>query len=70
MLQSLSMYLSEHEADGVPRDPSLGVEVVQMVHDELRGGRKVGLVELVRNVPAERSKFSSFLFNKRRRRTF
>ena len=45
--------LSEHEADGVPRDPALGVEVVEVVHDELGGGRKVGLVELVGNVPAE-----------------
>ena len=64
MLQSLSMYLSEHEADRVPGDAPLGVEVVEVVHDELGGGGEVGLVELVRHVPAERPELSALLKTK------
>ena len=56
--------LSEHETDGVPRNASLGVEVVEVVHDELGGGREVGLVELVRHVPAERPELSALLKTK------
>ena len=45
-------YLSQHEADRVPRDAPLRVEVVEVIHDELRRRGKVRLVELVRDVPS------------------
>ncbi len=34
-----------------------------MVHDELRGGVEVRPVELVGDVPAQRTKFTTFLFH-------
>jgi len=39
----------------------LGVEVVEVVLDELDGGSEVGLVELVRYVPADRSELATLL---------
>ena len=37
------------------------VDVVEMVLDELYGGAEVGLIELVRDVPADWSKLPAFL---------
>jgi len=37
------------------------IDVVQMILDKLDGGGEVSLVELVRNVPSDRSKLTSLL---------
>jgi hypothetical protein len=56
-------HLAQHEADSLPGDAALGVQVVQVVHDELRRGVEVRPVELVGDVPAQRTEFTTFLFN-------
>jgi hypothetical protein len=56
-------HLAQHEADSLPGDAALGVQVVQVVHDELRRGVEVRPVELVGDVPAQRTEFATFLFN-------
>ena len=58
---SNTTHLSEHEANGVPRDTSLRIEIVEMVHDELSRRREVGLIELVGNVPPEGTELATFL---------
>ena len=54
-------HLAEHVLDGLPGDPPLGVEVVEVVHHELVARCEVCPIELVRDVPAQRTKLSSFL---------
>jgi hypothetical protein len=54
-------HLSEHEADGLPGDAALRIQVVQVVHDELGGRVEVGPIELVGDIPAQRSKLPTFL---------
>ena len=54
-------HLAEHVLDGLPGDSPLGVEVVEVVHHELVAGGEVRPVELVRNVPAQRTKLPPFL---------
>ena len=54
-------HLSKHEAHGAPRNAPLGIQIVQMVHNELSRGGKVGLVEFVRDVPAQSAKLPTFL---------
>lgn len=52
---------AQHVAQTAPVHPALHVHLVQVVLDELHAGRKVGLVELVRNVPAQGTKLASLL---------
>ena len=40
---------------------SFWIDVIQMVHDELRAGCEVRSVELIRDVPAERPKLAALL---------
>ena len=54
-------HLSEHEADCLPGDAALRIQIIQVVHDELGGGVEVRPVELVGNVPAQRSKLAPLL---------
>ena len=53
--------LTEHKADRVPGDAPLRVQVVQVVHDKLGRRRKIGLIELVGHVPAQRAEFPTLL---------
>ena len=53
--------LSKHILDGLPGDSPLGVEVVEVVHHELVARSEVGPVELVGDVPAQRTKLPPLL---------
>jgi hypothetical protein len=61
--KKVSSHLAQHEADSLPGDAALGVQVVQVVHDELRRSVEVRPVKLVGDVPAKRAEFATFLFN-------
>lgn len=52
---------TEHVSEAGPVDSSLQVHVIQMVLYKLEAGREVGLVKLVRDVPAERSELTTLL---------
>ena len=54
-------HLAKHVLDSLPRDSPLGVEVVEVVHHELVARSEVRPVELVRDVPAQRTKLPPFL---------
>lgn len=53
--------LAQHVAQAAPVHPALHIHLVQVVLYKLHAGREVGLVELVRNVPAQRTKLASLL---------
>ena len=53
--------LPDHVPYCVPRHSLLRVHVVEVVLHELYGSREVGLVELVGNVPSNRSELPAFL---------
>lgn len=55
--------LSNHEANGGPRDPFPRVHVIQVILNALDGPNEVRLVELVDRVPAERAVFAPFQQN-------
>lgn len=55
------LHLANHVDQGLPRHPLLGVHLVQVVLDELDAGGKVGLVELVGYVPAQRAELAALL---------
>lgn len=55
------LHLANHVDQGLPRYPLLGVHLVQVVLDKLDAGGKIGLVELVGYVPAQRAELAAFL---------
>ena len=64
-MQKFCLYLSQHETDSAPRYSSLGVQVVQVVHDKLSWGVEVRQVEFIWHVPSQGSKLSSLLLSDR-----
>jgi len=60
-VKQIQRVLTQHVSQTAPVHPSLGVQVVQVVLDELQAGGEVRLVELVGDVPAERTKLTPLL---------
>lgn len=58
------VHLAEHVAHGDPLNWRFGLEFVHVVLDKLDGGGEIGLVELVRNVPANRTELATLLHNR------
>lgn len=54
-------YFAQHIANGLPRDTLLRIHFVQVVLYELNAGSEIGLIELVRYVPAERTELPALL---------
>ena len=72
----MTLHLCQHEADRAPGYPTLWVQVVQVIHDELQNGRgnwseilvshltagsEVSSVELIWDVPSKRTKLLPLL---------
>ena len=55
------LHLAQHVAHGVPGDALLGVNVIQMVLYELYTGCPVRRIELVGDIPSQRTKLASLL---------
>ncbi len=53
--------LAQHKANCAPGNASFGVQVIKVIHDKLRRRRKVSLIELVGNVPAQGSELATLL---------
>ena len=58
---SAILHLAQHIPDRVPGHTFLYVHIIQVVLNELHAGREISLVELIRDIPTQRTIFSSFL---------
>lgn len=52
---------TQHVAQAAPVHSFLGIQVIQVVLDKLHAGGEICLVELIRDVPAKRTKLTTLL---------
>lgn len=55
------LHLAEHIADRGPRDTFLRIHIVEMILYELNAGSEVSLIELVGNIPTQRTELPPLL---------